>query len=345
MTADRTVYFDYLRVFAAFAVMILHISAQNWHTTDVNSFEWQVFNFFDSIVRWGVPIFVMISGSLFLGREIPLSKIYSKYIFRMAISFLVWSVIYAIFIEGNKTDRLLAIVQGNYHMWFVLMIIGIYMCMPFIKPIVETDVKIKYYLILAFVFAFVIPEVTTLVKDFGNELIIKGGDAIKADVNAMNMHIVLGYVSYFVLGYYINKIDLSKRQRIIIYVLGIIGFTFTVVIDLIVALKTQVPCSHYYGNFTVNILFEAVAVFTWFKYKKYNWHRLNLFIQKLSKYSFGAYLVHVFVIRQLNGRFGLNTLSFNSVFAVICIGVLVFTVSYTISAILNKIPIVGKYMV
>lgn len=342
---DRTVYFDYLRVFAAFAIMIIHISAQNWYTTDVNSFEWQVFNFFDSIARWGVPIFVMISGSLFLGREISLRKMYSKYIFRMAISFLVWAVIYAIFTTGNIVDRLLVAIQGKYHMWFILMIIGIYMCIPFIKPIVETDVKVKYYLILAFVFAFVVPEVTTLINDFGNGLIIKSAGAITGDVNKMNMHIVLGYASYFVLGYYINKTNLSKRQRIIIYVLGILGFTFTVVVDLIVAIKTQVYCDHYYGYFSVNVLFEAIAVFTWFKYRKYNWDRLNSFIQKLAKYSFGAYLIHVLVIKLLKKHFGLNTLSLNAAFAVICIGILVFAISFIISAILNKIPVVRKYMV
>lgn len=344
-STGRIIYVDYLRVFATFAVIILHISAQNWYTTDVNSFEWQVFNFFDNIARWGVPIFVMISGSLFLGREIPLSKIYSKYIFRMVISFLVWSVIYAIFIEGNVTHRLSVTIQGKYHMWFILMIIGIYMCMPFIKPIVETDIKIKYYLILAFVFAYVVPEIITLMNDFGNDLIIKGSVAIDSNINNMNMHIVLGYTCYFVLGYYINRIDLNKRQRAIIYVLGILGFMFTVVMDLIVALKTQTYCHNYYGNFTVNILFEAIAVFIWFKYKKYNKYQLNLFIQKLSKYSFGAYLVHILVIEQLDIRFGLNTLSFNPAFAVICISVLVFIVSFAISATLNKIPIVKKYMV
>lgn len=115
--------------------------------------------------------------------------------------------------------------------------------------------------------------------------------------------------------------------------------------DLIVALKTQSGCQNYYGNFTVNVLFEAIAVFTWFKYKKYDQDWLNAFIRKLAKYSFGAYLVHALVIEQLNIRFGLNTLSFNAVFAVICIGVLVFTISFAISAVLNKIPVVKKYMV
>ena len=50
--------------------------------------------------------------------------------------------------------------------------------------------------------------------------------------------------------------------------LGIVGFVFTIVMDMIVALKTQTYCGNYYGNFNVNILFESIAVFTAFKYGK-----------------------------------------------------------------------------
>ena len=115
--------------------------------------------------------------------------------------------------------------------------------------------------------------------------------------------------------------------------------------NLIVALKTQTPCQNYYGSFTVNVLFEAVAVFTWFKHKKYNRAKLNAFVQKLSTYSFGAYLVHALIIEQLDIRIGLNTLSFNPVLSVLSIGIIVFVVSFVISAILNHIPIIKKYMV
>lgn len=344
-STDRQVYFDYLRVFATFAVMILHISAQNWYTTDVNDFAWKIFNFTDSVVRWCVPVFVMISGSLFLNRDIPLRKMYSKYILRMVTAFIVWSLIYAFFVDGTISNKISAFVRGHYHMWFILMISGIYMCMPFIKPIVETEKRLKYYLFLSFVFAFLIPEFVTLTIDFGNESIIKGADAINTVVNTMDMRIVLGYISYFVLGYLWNKIELNKRQRILIYILGIIGFAFTIVVDYVVAIKTQTCCGNYYGNFNVNVLFEALAVFTWFKYQKYEKSRLNIFIQRLSKYSFGAYLVHALIIDQLNIRFGINTLSFTPVVSVVLISVIVFILSFSISAILNKIPVLKKYIV
>ena len=92
-------------------------------------------------------------------------------------------------------------------------------------------------------------------------------------------------------------------------------------------------------------MFEAIAVFTFFKYKDYNNKRVNDFVKVLSKYSFGAYLVHALIIEQLDVRFGLNTLSFNPILAELTIGIIVFLVSFVISGILNKIPVLNKYIV
>lgn len=142
--ADRTEYLDYLRVFAAFAIIILHVAAQNWYDTDVNGHEWNVFNCYDSIVRWGVPIFLMISGVLFLGREISVKQIYRKYILRLLVAFLVWNFIYYLFAENtpkiqflnlfgeDATSQIINMISGRHHMWYILMIIGIYMCVPII---------------------------------------------------------------------------------------------------------------------------------------------------------------------------------------------------------------------
>lgn len=245
-------------------------------------------------------------------------------------------------------DRLAAFVKGHYHMWFLWMITGIYVCMPLIKLIIKTDFGIKYYLLLSFLFAFVIPEILTLMNDFGNEIVIHGANVIQGNIDNMHMDFVLGYVSYFVLGYVLDKIDLNKYQRLLIYVLGIFGCVFTVVADLIVALKTQKGCSNYYGNFKINILFEAIAVFTWFRYRTYDKRGWNSFFQKLSKYSFGAYIIHVLIIGSLNAFLGWNTLSFyslNPALAVMILSLIVFLLSFAASAILNKIPIVKKYVV
>ncbi|MBQ2661914.1 MAG: acyltransferase family protein [Clostridia bacterium] len=353
---DRIIYFDYLRVFATLALIFAHTAAQNWHTADVTGFAWNVFNVFDSIGRWCVPVFVMISGCIFLSRDIPIKKLYSKNILRMVISFIVWSLVYAVFVEG-AAEKLMAAILGHYHMWFILMIIGLYMCLPFIKPIVATDSNTKYFLLLSFIFVFLLPELKNLALDFGQvffNTLPEGGtladkfivaiNKIYDNIATINVHTVLGFTGFFVLGYYINKTELSKKQRAGIYILGILGFIFTIIVTAFISIKTQSLNQNYYEVLTVNILFNGIAIFTWFKYRSYPHLKLNRFVKKLSDYSFGVYLVHALVLEQLE-RFGLNTLSFNPLLAVICIGSLVTVISFAISACLHKIPIVNKWLV
>ena len=293
----------------------------------------------------GVSVFIMISGILFLNKEIPTKKLYTKYILRLVCAFFVWAFVYALFKEGTIINKLSVAVQGHYHMWFIPMIIGLYMCVPIIKTITTNEKRTKYYLLLSIIFAYIIPVIITLFRDFGNELIVKGINAIDHNISNMHMHMVLGFAGCFVLGYQLDKISLNKKQRNFIYLLGLLGFIFTISMTATVSIKTQHFYENYHDDLMINVLLEAIAVYTWFKYRKYNNSKINSFIQILSKYSFGAFLVHVLILEQLDLRIGLNTLSFNPIFSVIVISLLVFVISFVLSAILNHIPIVKKYLV
>ncbi|WP_294757990.1 acyltransferase family protein [uncultured Gemmiger sp.] len=353
---ERKTYCDYLRLIATFAVVVLHVAASNWYFIDVNGFEWQSFNFYDSVVRWGVPIFVMVSGSLFLSRDISIRKIYSKYIFRMVIAFLTWSIFYALMTPEYFENGLLygikthidAMVSGHYHMWFILMIIGIYMCIPFYKKIIADSFTTKYFLVLSFIFAVMIPWSIQLLNDFiveNHEQLANLVSVANSHVSTMNMNMVLGYSFYFVLGYYLDNIELRKKQRLLIYFLGILGFAFTVLADLDLAIKTQKPCGTYYGNFRVNVMLEAICIHTLFKYHKFKNEKLNSFVFMISGYTFGAYLIHAFFIEKLSLHFNFNTLSFNSVASVPIVSAVVFICSLFVSIVLNHIPIIKKYCV
>lgn len=340
----RTVYLDYLRVFATAAVMMIHISGDQWAEVDVNSFAWQTFNFYNSISRWGPAVFVMISGALFLRRSIPISKLYSKYILRLAAAFAAWSVFYAVLEGGSGKEMLEAAILGCYHMWFILMLIGVYVCIPFLRAIAKERKNILYFLALSFVFAFLIPEVTSLIKDFGSDSAIRLNKLISRDIWLISLNMIKGYPAYFLLGYLLNTEELDSRRRRVIYGLGAAGFAVTIALSSYAALKAQTPNENYYDNFTVNVLFECMAVFVWFKHRQYKNERLNRIVQSLSKYSFGAYLVHVLIIRLLR-RSGINTLIMNPVVSVILILAVVYTISFVISAVLNHIPVVRKYLV
>ena len=78
--------------------MMHHVAAYSFKEVDVNTFEWNAINVYSGLARFAVPIFVMISGALFLDpkKDIPIRKIYSKYILRIVIAFVFWSVVYAV---------------------------------------------------------------------------------------------------------------------------------------------------------------------------------------------------------------------------------------------------------
>lgn len=353
----RQIYYDHMRVLATVAVIILHVAGANWQRADVNGSEWKILNFYDSSVRWAVPIFVMISGALFLNRDdITIKKIYSKYVLRMLIAYCVWGGIYYLFagdsvfqqleslIKPGKMDKLIAIINSYYHLWFIPMIVGIYICLPIIRQIVKNEDIVNYFLSVSFVFWFLIPEAVELINDFGNEKLVIIMNAVYGRVKGLQLNLVMNYVFYFMLGYKLSKICFDKKKRILIYILGIVGFIFTVVVDWIVAMKTQTPTGTYYGDTCVNVLFEAVAIFELYKNIPFKDTDKSKMIVRLSKWSFGAYLVHALIIEQLM-QHGIHTLSFSTIIAVPVIVAVVFTCAFTISACIHCIPILKKYIV
>ncbi|MBQ3446870.1 MAG: acyltransferase family protein [Synergistaceae bacterium] len=336
----RCCYLDSLRVFAAFAVMVLHVASQYEYTTDVHSFDWLAMNFWDSLVRWPVSVFVMISGALFLSRDIPAKKLYTKYIFRIFTAFVFWSLVYACRAYVKNGDALKAFAQfltGYYHMWFLWMIAGLYAVVPFMRKIAESGTLTKYFLVMSFVFAFVLPETVEIISLFSEEY---GKFAGKLAGMPM-LEFVGGFTGYFLLGYFLSTAKISRRAERVIYAAGVVSVIVCVILSSAVSLAQDSPSSIFYGNLTVTTLCEAVAVFVFFREK------LNFpvrFIRQLSQYSFGAYLVHAAVINLL-GKMGLHSLTFCPVISIPVIAAIVFVISFTISAILNHIPVLKKYIV
>ena len=171
---NRTLYFDILRILATFAVIFLHSACASWDM-DNFSFDWNVRNIYDSAVRWCVPVFVMISGALFLNPEkhISIKKLYTKNIVRIITAFFLWGTIYAaynFFINNdhNLIGFVLNILYGQFHFWFLFMIVGVYISIPILRQIAQNKTATKYFLIMAFVFTFILPLALSTKYDLPN---------------------------------------------------------------------------------------------------------------------------------------------------------------------------------
>ena len=78
LSKQRVIYFDLLRIAAAFFVVVLHTATSQFGSVAYGSTEWEIFNLYDGMVRWTVPMFVMLSGALFLAKPIPVDKLWGK---------------------------------------------------------------------------------------------------------------------------------------------------------------------------------------------------------------------------------------------------------------------------
>lgn len=346
---NRIEYLDTLRIMATIAVIMIHVAASQWYFADINSFDWFVIVIYDGIVRWAVPIFVMISGVLFLEKENEgIDQLYRKYIFKIAIVFIIWSLIYlfdSVLRENlGVKECIVKFFTGEFHMWYLYMITGLYMLVPLLKEIVRNMTLTKYFLFLTLVFTFVLPYIADLflLIDSSINMIIESG------IETINFHFTLGYVGYFVLGYYLNRINTDGKIKWLIYFLGAIGFIFTVLLTLQMSWVKKIPDETFYDNFTLNVLFESIAIFVLIKNNfqklKRNFFKKEI-IKRISKYTFGVYLSHVLVIDYVISAIEQKDFNCCSLIYIPMITLLVAIISFGISMLLNQIPILKRFMV
>ena len=310
-------------------------------STDLTPFEWNVFNLYLSISQFGVAMFVMISGALFLSRDIPIRRIYSRNIFRMFTAFVFWSFIFAFrgyMKNGDALKALSAFVHGEPHMWFMFMITGLYMMIPFLKKITESETLTKYFLVLSLVFAFIVPSTAKIVGIFSEHY----GDAVKQLSGRLSIGFVTGFSGYFVLGYVLSNAEISPKAERVIYLAGIVSTIAAIFLTSWASRFIGKTSFAFFGSLTVNVLLQTTALFVFFVK---HCERESKIIRKLSQYAFGAYLVHWKVQPLLYNRLGITQTMFHPLIAVPFTTAMVFLVSFAISAVVNHIPVLKKYVV
>ena len=197
MIKKRKTDLDFMRIFAMIGVITLH-SLGEWADIKAISVIWKY-------TTYAVPLFVMISGAVWLGeeREVSIKEIYMKYILHIAIAFSFWSVIYACIYHddlGSIKDFVWRIIIGNYHLWYCYMIVGIYMLLPVIKWIKKNDELYYYLIILVFCCTVVLPALAK------NPLT----SSIQHILDLLALSIGNKFLFYFLLGNLLYEKEYSK---------------------------------------------------------------------------------------------------------------------------------------
>ncbi len=349
---QRLFYADAIRMCAGFFVAVSHVFAPicagfNAYSRPV----WWVFNLCDSIIRPSASLFIMISGAIFLGstRDESYFRFVWKRYARIFLPFFTWSVIYALYEASPEGPRetvsalghsVLLFLQGptQYHLWFMYVILALYLVTPLLRRFVRAATPHDLAVLLGLWFGFL-----TL------QFIFPG---CAGDGPAVTL---LGYGGFFVLGYVLNKVNLSRLgiQGLTLLMLGIVGLNAWETYSRTLRQAGTLDEKFYQGVAPLVVL-HAAAFFLILKNINYEsifaqrpW--LRGFVTRMSRESYNVYLIHPFFIWLLtNGLLGFvlsQDTGASPLVGVALTSAAVLSGSLGLSFALQKIPGLSRFFV
>ena len=152
LSGPRKQFLDVLRVLATCAVVLMHVLTGAIDVTDtsiVPEYRSLLLSVMD-LVTWCVPIFLLISGYLFLNPERTLTYpvMIKKYCRRIALAILLFGVPYAAseLVVTERTFRIMMIPEALKmtltghtwsHMWYLYLILFLYLITPLLKKVLR----------------------------------------------------------------------------------------------------------------------------------------------------------------------------------------------------------------
>lgn len=152
LSGPRKQFLDVLRVLATCAVVLMHVLTGATDVTDASimpEYRSLLLSVMD-LVTWCVPIFLLISGYLFLNPERTLTYpvMIKKYCRRIALAILLFGVPYAAseLVVAERTFRIRMIPEALKmtltghtwsHMWYLYLIFFLYLVTPLLKKVLR----------------------------------------------------------------------------------------------------------------------------------------------------------------------------------------------------------------
>ena len=332
---EQIPYIQWLRVFAAAAVVVMHTEGSLWPAMAGSGRDFAVLTAWDALVRWPVPVFVMITGALFLPRKTELRQVLTRYIPRMAAAFFFWSGIYAL--RGGEEGLLERFVTGHYHLWYLPFACGVYLTIPFLQAIAK-DGRLTRQL---FWVSLVIGALVPWLADLGALCFPQWSGVLASLKNSLHFTFFFDLLAVVLLGHVLNTAELTKGQRHLLYALGILGAAVTAPLTLWASARSGGPNPIFCQITAPTTLAAAAALFV---FAKYDLTRLPGAVAWMADRSFGVYLCHALILELLADR-GIHALAAAPVWTVPGIAAAVFVLSLAVTELLRRVPVIGKILV
>lgn len=314
----RLFVYDLVRVAAILGVVATHTEAITASPTNyLGGLSWWFANTIHSLVSISVPLFVLLSGALILQKpkvtqEYVISKVWGQFILPLLIWFLLYSWWETYRLKGmwNLGELIKNLFFVNIgHLYFLPMIVGLYCVMPMLQQFLKTTLRYQQYVLLAGV------TLLSICYKYLSFLVLK-------TYNSTNILLIfLPFVSYPLWGYFLAKVKLNRHQWLWLTA----GATvLTAIISIASYLNTLALVQGktlFWSPSGGNLVWEPLTVPIFLLSTMVFVLLLNLHailpstkvpklviqsIQSLAKASFGIYLIHPFIMEQIDHIFHLS---------------------------------------
>ena len=366
--SNRIVFADYLRVTACFLVMLVHAS-ENFYAADASGLAGNVsmlaneanrfwVAFYDGFVaRTCVPLFMIISAFLLVPVKpgVTMLQFYKRRFLRILPPMLCFMLLYTFLplawgaMSWEQAVADLKMLPFNFpsmagHLWFMYPLISLYLIIPVVSPWLEkSSAKEERIFLYIFALSTLIPWLHRFVnEELWGECFWNGFSML---------WYCSGYLGYLVLAHYIRfHLDWDRKKRgtvgLVCFLVGAAFTGWSFWYAGVPGREIPTPMLEWSWEFcTPNVLlatFGAFLLFTCIERKQ-----TPGLVLKLSKFSFGMYLMHLFFLGPI-ATFFVNGDQANPLLpvwaAIPVIAILTFICCSVTSCVISKIPY-SKYII
>ena len=336
-----------LRVLAMFLVVILHTTSPLIMAYGkVPNNQWLIGDFYNALARFGVPVFVMITGALLLNRDYELSDFLKRRLWRIIPAFIFWSLIYVAYAWYDEdinftADEWLNIkivlhqlkYGASYHLWYVYMLIGLYFIIPILSRFVRnaTDKELLYFLMLWL--AVMLLNQPYLIKFYPQ----------------VDLHYITGYIGYLVLGYYLAFKKLPEWLNAWGYAALFFASLIVIIAGTYFAgLIAKTSSTLFYEPISPLIVLLSASIFMVFKSSTFKLPaKIRSVVNYIGGYTYGIYLSHALILTIIGDpdyHINIDYTICTPIISIPFTALVCYSASFVLVWLLSKLPFVGKWI-
>lgn len=306
----RLVWADVLKSFACLVVVIWHSSGLSLIATGADADDpagenrWALI-FVNSIVRFSVPVFLMVTGIFLLepSKTVTAKKLL-RYILRISIVVIITSLIWAAFEvafvvpaeEKSAGSFIMISMQSPYHMWYLWALLGIYIIAPVLRQIAKDGTALLTAICVGAIVVFGFSLAGALGEQGANVLPSAATYLVNWADEKMTLTLSATFpVIYVLAGYWLAKVDFRGEERILalsLATLSVLGGGWMVWR----AARVNGAFTDCLGKDSVFVAMLAAAIFTWFSTRKKFSSATLAFTKFVSPVLLWTYAVHAVIL-------------------------------------------------